>query len=239
MILDFYSGSSVLITAHLVSESQKVDNPMSYQLHNFATRPMLIRDAVEAWCLWIEAQIGCRLAEAVIIETRHNLAQIAVEAALGVERNRAGSSKVTRRLKTFLAAAEVPPALPPLLGYSKSPAQLRFSAMFEPEAEPRQSRVEWQDCPVALRLHTISDPVVALNVFYQPGPNADCETEVRLLVVSRRSVEQAIRLLETLDARDTTPRLTVYRSEPRKIVPVSWNDLVLSPSILSLLKNDF
>jgi hypothetical protein len=160
---------------------------MTYQLHNFATRPTLIRDAVETWGHWIEAQINVSLGDAVIIETRHNLAQIAVEAVLGVEPNRAGSSKVTRRLKTFLATAEAPPVLPPFLGYSKSPARLRFSAMFETEIKPRQSRVEWQDCPVALKLHTITDPIVAQNLFYQPGPNADSETEARLLVVNRRS----------------------------------------------------
>jgi SpoVK/Ycf46/Vps4 family AAA+-type ATPase len=116
---------------------------------------------------------------------------------------------------------------------------LRFSAIFEPEVTPRRSRLEWLDVPVALRLRTIADPVVALNIAYQPGPHADSETETRLLVMSRQSVEQVVRLLETLDARDPTPTLTMYRSESRKIVPVSWDDLVLSPSVLSLLKNDF
>ena len=212
---------------------------MSCQLHNFATRPTLIRSAIEAWRPWIEAKLGVRLDDAVIIETRHNVAQIGVEAVLGVEHNRAGSSKVTRRLKTFLASAEVPPTLPPLLGYSKSPSQLRFSGIFEPDTKPRRSRLEWQDCPVALKFHTISNPVVALNLYYQAGPNADSETEARLLVMSRRSVEQVIRLLETLDARDTTPTLTVHRGQPRNIIPCEWDHLVLDPTVRSLLKNDF
>jgi ATPase family associated with various cellular activities (AAA) len=212
---------------------------MSCQLHDFATRPTLIRGAIEAWRPRIEAKLGASLDDAVIIETRHNLAQIGVEALLGVEQNRVGSSKITRRLKTFLVAAEIPPGLPPFLGYSKSPAQLRYSAMFDGEAQPRRSRVEWQDCPVALKLRTITDPIVALNVFYQPGPNADSETEARPLVMSRRSVEQVIRLLETLDARDTTPTLTVFRGQRRKIIPCDWDELVLAPSVLSLLKNDF
>jgi hypothetical protein len=212
---------------------------MSYLLHNFATRPTLIRDAVEAWCPWIEAKIGCRMTEAVIIETRHNLAQIAVEAVLGVEHNHAGASKVTRRLKSFLSTAEAAPALPPLLGYSKSPTQLRFDAVFGSETKPRLSRVEWQDCPVALRLHTISDQIVVLNVFYQPGPHSDSETEARLLIVTKRSVGQVIRLLETLDARDTTPTLTLYRSGSRKIIPCKWDDLILHESVCSLLKRDF
>lgn len=176
------------------------------------------------------------LGDGVIIEVRHNLAQIGVEAVLGVEHNRAGSSKVTRRLKTFLAAAEVPPTLAPLLRYSKSPAQLRFSAMFEPETKPPRSRLE---CSVALKFHTEPDPVIALNVFCQAGPHADCKTEASFSLVSRRSVQEVIRLLETLDARDTTPMLTVCRSQSRKFVPVSWNDLVLSPSIISLLKKRF
>src|ERR1019366_7847337 len=102
----------------------------------------------------------------------------------GVQHNRAGSSKVTRRLKAFLASSKAPPPLPPLLSYSKSPAQLRFDAVFGSEMNQRRSRVEWQDCPVSMRLNTIPDPVVALNVFYQPGPHADSETEARLLIVT-------------------------------------------------------
>jgi hypothetical protein len=43
---------------------------MSCQLHNFATRPTLIRSAIEAWRPWIEAKLGARLDDAVIIETR-------------------------------------------------------------------------------------------------------------------------------------------------------------------------
>ncbi len=156
---------------------------MGYQLHNFATKSALIRSAVEAWRPWIEAKLGVRIDDAVIIETRRSLAQIGVEAVLGVERSRAGSSKVTRRLSALLAAAEIPPALPPLLGYSKSPSQLGSSAIFAPERTPR-SRVEWQDCPVALSLHSISDPVIVLNLFYQPGPSADSETEARILIAT-------------------------------------------------------
>lgn len=49
------------------------------QLHNFATRPTLIRGAVDAWRPWIEAKIGVCLSEAVIIETSLNLAQIGVK----------------------------------------------------------------------------------------------------------------------------------------------------------------
>ena len=223
----------------LESKQGERDDPMTYQLHNFAVRPTLVRDAVEAWCPWIESQIGCRLADAVILEIKHNVAQVAVEAVLGIEQSRAGSSRVTRRLKAFLATAQIPPALPPVLGYSKSPTQLRFDAVFGSEGKRSASRLEWEDCPVALTLHSIPDPIVALNLYYQPGPDADAETEARLLIVSRRSVMQVIRLLELLDARDTTPTLTVHRSEPRKIIHCDWDDLVLDESVRSLLQKDF
>ncbi|WP_109487985.1 AAA family ATPase [Occallatibacter savannae] len=212
---------------------------MNYQLHNFAVRPTLIRDAVEAWGPWIESQIGCRLSDAVILEIKHNVAQIAVETVLGVEQSRAGASRITRRLKTFLVGAQIPSALPPVLGYSKRPTQLRFDAVFGSDPKPVRSRVEWQDVPVCLSLRSIPDPIVALNLFYQPGPDANAETEARLLIVSRRSLEHVIRLLELLDARDTTPTLTPLRSEPRKIIPCDWEDLVLNESVRSLLQKDF
>ncbi len=46
-------------------------------------------------------------------------------------------------------------------------------------------------------------------------------------------------MLETLDARDATPTLTVYRDQPRKIIPCEWDELVVDPTVRSLLKNDF
>jgi ATP-dependent 26S proteasome regulatory subunit len=48
-----------------------------------------------------------------------------------------------------------------------------------------------------------------------------------------------IRLLETIDARESAPTLTVYRGEPRKILRCTWNDFVLDQSVVSLLKTDF
>lgn len=116
---------------------------------------------------------------------------------------------------------------------------MSYSAIFDGESKAKRSRVEWQDCPVALTLHSVPKPVVVLNLFYQAGPNSDGETETRVLVASRDSVEPVIRLLETLDVRDSTPTLTVYRSEPCRILPCDWDDLVLDPSVVSLLKNDF
>jgi hypothetical protein len=90
------------------------------QLHNFVTRPTVIRGAVEAWRPWIEAKLGVPWPYTVIIETSHNLAQIGVRRVLGVASNQLATTSAARRLETFLVAAETPPALPPLLDICRS-----------------------------------------------------------------------------------------------------------------------
>lgn len=211
----------------------------TFQLHNFATRPALIRGAVEAWCPWIESRIGVRLSDAVIIETSQNLAQIGVKRILAAKADQVATTSAARRLDSFLASAEIPPFMPPLLEFCRSTPQLSFTAIFGGEPNAKRSRVEWQDCPIALTFHSVPKPVVVMNIHYQSGPSSCCESETHALVASRDSFEQVIRLLETIDARESTPTLTVYGGEPRKILRCAWCDLVLDPSVISLLKNDY
>ena len=189
---------------------------MSYQLNNFVTRPTLIRHAIEVWREWLEEKIGAPLADAVIIETRHNFARIAVDAILGANFDRQRPSAFVRRLNIFFAGAELPPGFPPLVGFSRPTPELRYASAFGNSSNPRRYRIEWQDCPVSLRFHTISHPIVALNIQYQPGPNSEAESETRILVASRNCFEQLVRLLrDARDSRDVPDTHGFSRAEPQ------------------------
>jgi hypothetical protein len=87
--------------------------------------------------------------------------------------------------------------------------------------------------------HSVAAPVVALNVFYQAGPGADCESMTSVLIVRKESTKETIRLLETLDCRESLPQLYTHHGRARAIARCDWDDLVLDRSIVSLLKNDF
>jgi len=210
---------------------------MNFKVSNCAPRPALIRRAIEPQRRWIEAQIGISLSEAVLVESRLNLAQIGVEKVLGHMQDPANTSRAIGRLRSFVATAQMPSGMPPLIVFRRGQASRDFlGALIE---TPTSTRVEWQDCPVALTLHTIKSPVVALNVYYFSGPAADHESMTSVLIARRESIDQVMRLIEALDARESQPRLHVHQSQSRLVPHCDWDDLVLDPSIVSLLKNDY
>lgn len=212
---------------------------MEFLVNDFATRSSIVRRAVEARQNWIEEKLGVPLSEAVILETSFNLAQIGVEKILGLSRPSVDEHRATRRLRTFVAETEVPPGVPPMLSYSKSRTARSLAEVLSRSHADKPSRIDWQDCPVAMTLHTVPSPVIVLNVRYQPGPSSDSDCSTTVLVVKRNSLEQLVRLLDTLDRRETMPKLYTHHGPARAIARCEWDDMVLDPAILSLLKDDF
>jgi hypothetical protein len=179
------------------------------------------------------------LSDSVIIETELDFSQLGVEKVLGVQQDGGAASKSVRRLRTFVASAEVPPGSVPLLGYSRAQPDPSLRALLTGNTQHRSSRVEWLDCPIALKLHSIEAPVIALNIHFQSGPTSNSSEMTSVLIVTRACLDHLIRLLETIDRRDSLPKLHMHRGRSRKIAACSWDDLVLDPAIMSLLKNDF
>jgi hypothetical protein len=91
-----------------------------YQMHDFVTRPALLRKAIEARQQWIEQQLGVAIGDAVIFEVRVNLAQIAIEKVLRCSISQDLSSREMRRLRPLVVSAEVPLGFPPLLRFNKA-----------------------------------------------------------------------------------------------------------------------
>jgi hypothetical protein len=212
---------------------------MHRQLHDFVTRPAMLRQAIAVYQAWIEERLGAPIADAAIVETSHNFSQLGVEKILDLKQDQSGAPKSIRRLRSFVGRAEIPPGIPPLLGYSKAQSHESLRALLGATEQYKPSRIEWQDCPLLFQFHTISSPVIAFNIHYQPGPSSDCDLIASVLIAKRDCLEQLIRLLETVDRRETTPKLNMHRGSARRVAPCSWNDLVLNPTIGSLLKNDF
>jgi hypothetical protein len=208
-------------------------------VYSYATRPFQLRNAIGAHREWIEAQLGCSLADVVIVETSVDLAQISIERILGQSEDRADVSRSIRRLRSLVASAEIPPGVPPLIGVSRAAPKVDFFAALQETTRDQRSKLDWQDCPVSMIFHSVAAPVVALNVFYQAGPGADCESMTSVLIVRKECTKETIRLLEALDCRESLPQLYTHHGRARAIARCDWDDLVLDRSIVSLLKNDF
>jgi SpoVK/Ycf46/Vps4 family AAA+-type ATPase len=81
--------------------------------------------------------------------------------------------------------------------------------------------------------------VVALNASYHLGPASDCQCVAHLVIARRDCAAQVVRLMEDLDRQDRRPHLHTLRGRTRSIAHCDWDQLVLDPEVISLLKEDF
>jgi hypothetical protein len=122
---------------------------------------------------------------------------------------------------------------------SKLPSKVNLRAILEGSQTGGHLDLEWQDCPVAIRLHGVAAPVIAVNIYYHAGLSSNHESVENLLITRRECAVEVVRLVEDVDRRDSKPRLHVMGGRPRRIVSCAWNELVLDQRVLSLLRDDF
>jgi hypothetical protein len=218
---------------------------MNIQMHEFMPSPALLRRALELHQHWIEASLGLAFADVVIFEVDIDLAQIGVEKILGFSNRSDATSRAARSLIPLLAAAEIPPGVPPLLELSKRALKSDSSSFFESVTFFDESQsglrfnLEWQDCPVAMRFQRMTSPVIALNAKYHTGPGSDEDSVAHLLITRRECAAEVVALVEDIDRDDSQPRIHVLNGTTRSIQHCDWDQLVLDQSALTLLKDDF
>ncbi|HKO17533.1 MAG TPA: hypothetical protein VJU82_01475, partial [Acidobacteriaceae bacterium] len=211
-------------------------NPHAFE---FATRSALIRQALAAHQPWIEQKLGVPISDAVIFDSIGNLSQVGLDKLLALTDIRETGSREQRRLRPFVAEAEVPPRYPPILRLRHEVAGRRSLAALLDDREERFSGLDWADCPIAFRLHYYNLTIVTLNVPYQSGPQSHGESVARLLVARRDCAAKTVELIKLLYRRSRTPRLCMLNAKSRAIPHVEWDDLVIDTNVTNLLKNDF
>jgi hypothetical protein len=212
--------------------------PMDMLTHEFATRPALIRRAIDQHQVWIEESLGVLLAEAVILKCDISLVDAAIPQLLGNTDFRSNEN-VTRLFMEVVQSVEIPPSNAPLLQVDAVGRSVDLEEVLR-GGESRQSYAfEWDDGPVAFRVRGISSPLIALAVSYHAGPDSICENTAQVLIFRRDAAKQVVKLLARLSKSDGQPKLHTHNSVTQPVSPCGWDQLVLDPSITSLLKDDF
>jgi ATPase family associated with various cellular activities (AAA) len=215
------------------------DQSTSLRMNEFATKPTLLRRALEPHQTWIEATLGVAFSDVVIFEVHLDLTQIGAERILACANCPEESFEAASRLNPLLKSATTPHWFPPLVELSKTSSKLDLLSLLEDAERPGKFQIEWQDCPIAMRLDRINSPVIALNAPYHAGPSSDVAYAAHLLITRRECAAELVAVLEHLDRRDTQPRLHVQGGATREIERCEWSQLVLDPRAVSLLKDDF
>jgi hypothetical protein len=212
-----------------------------YELnHTYATGSIQIRRAMDAHKEWIEERLGLRVSDAAIIETDLSFCEAAIPRLIGYSDSQAPVATAIARLAERLQSVDVSPSSFPIIRLTRERAvdfeRSRFAAQ---SAESAAYSMNSYDGPLLLRVRDLPVPIVSLAVRFHDGPNSSVETEQNIVVMSREGVQPFISLLKTLMASDGKARLQVGQGEARIVTQCGWDQLILDPNIVSLLKDDF
>lgn len=212
-----------------------------HQACEFSTQADLLRRGIAQYREWVEAKLGVPISALVLFETTLNLAQIGLDGMFTESIDREYTHNSVVRLRSLVETVEMPPDCPPFIFLRK---QLQFvdlaSALAgETPEEPTSAALLWNDCPVFIKLRSGESPFIAWNLSYHAGPRSEVEREAYMVIARRIDADLIVRLISDLDARDPLPRLNVLHGTSRTIAPCDWEEMVLDPQVVMLLKNDF
>ena len=199
----------------------------------FSAKSSMIRQFVEGFKPWIEARLGVSMGEMIQLRFEHSISMIAASKLLPGVQISGSEEGFERMFQDRLLRIEFPPDNPPAITMTMVPDQASSFASREKLWQPT-----WLDCPVAIHIQGLANPIVAVNVPYVVG--ARYEGEWREIILVRRDSAQAfLMLVQQASLAMMEPSLHCYHAGVRKVRPTQWEDLVLDSCVVRLLQNDY
>jgi len=218
---------------------------ISSSLHNARSFSLLnsddaIRSAIARHRVWIEQAISSSFEESIFIRLDFDISETAVDHIFGFSERPSQSARQTRmRLK--VESINTPPNCAPLVSFAEpnTEASNHLLGLLSIPPPRRGIALTWRDCPVAVKLEGIPSPVVLLNIAYTATVSSHEEATAHLLITSKIQVHEVLRFLSFLDSADHRPRVYTANGSTRPVARLSWDELILDPTIVNLLKDDF
>lgn len=199
----------------------------------FASWQATVRRYLEQYRSWICAMLGCRMEETVLLELDFRIVQAATSHLLPAVRLRSEDSRTIRELGKLVESIDLPRD-----SYPAFKVHLACEPRVQLSRRRRVLEAEWQDGPVALGLRGFPIPVVAASIpILQAGKGM--EETCDCVILKRTCVPQFLRLVETILKRREGSYVHVYGSGRQQVSRFSWDDLVLSESVVHLIRRDF
>ncbi len=171
--------------------------------------------------------------QAVLFELDFSMVQVAASFLLAGVCLRSDALGATRELQKLLESVELPPD-----GY---PAfQLHVAREQRGRITKRRMvlEAEWQDGPAALWLRGFPGPVVAARVPVV-GASRERDATCECVLVRRECAPRLLQIIQRISARRDSSHLHIFGSGHRRVGRFTWDDLVLSKSVVHLIRKDF
>lgn len=202
-------------------------------LTEFASRENIVRRFWAEYCSWIGSMLGCGIEQTVLLELDFPIVQVAArEMLLGV-RWCNDDSQTIRGLGKLLESVDLPQDCYPAL---------QVHMVRDPRARFARRRTvlqaEWQDGPAALWLRGFPRPVVAASIPITRA-GGDCQETSECVLVNRKDASHLLQIIEKITARRDGSYLHIFGSGHRPVGFFAWDDLILSASVVNLIRKDF
>ena len=186
-----------------------------------------IRDFMARHKEWCEAQLGVPFDQMFQLQLDNSIAAIAASTVVsGAEPDRLGKTWRDYFL-TRLEVIHFGPGLPPAIG-------LRMTS----RGEGPGWTAKWLDTPVFMKFRGLEHGIVVMNVPYVEslqGPQRWRE----VILVRRDAVEAFLAFYRQAEQDTWQPSIRDQNGDVSLVRPCRWDDLVLDPLVVHLLRDDY
>jgi ATPase family associated with various cellular activities (AAA) len=196
-----------------------------------ATEVDWTRSAVERHRPWIESTLGIGLDQAAIVEITNDLPDLAIVDAFPALRHTWADDRSSLRLAAGVTTIE----------YLSKDLLLLRGRIVPRAGSPVTNRqahwdVEWGDMPFAIRTDRMRGALVVLRV---PYFERDTTLWNDFVIFRRDEADIALDLVAAAERRRGGSFLFEGNRDKHAIRPLSWDDLVLDPTITRMIREDF
>jgi hypothetical protein len=199
----------------------------------FASRQDTVRRFLHEFRPWICSKLGCGMEETVLLELDFPMVQVVATHVLTGVRLRHDDSRSVRELRKLLESIELP-------GDSYPSFNVRLGSERRGRLAKRRRvlEAEWQDGPVAVWLRGLDEPVVTVSIpILQAGRGV--EETCDCVILRRECAPRFLELIQRISTRRDSSYVHVFGGGHQKVGRFTWNDLVLSDSVVHLIRKDF
>jgi hypothetical protein len=200
---------------------------------NFAAKSSVIRQFVDEHRNWIEDTLGVGMCETMQLRFECGINSIVAAFALPNGPQSYSTPFFGKVLKERITRIEWPNNITPAMSIETS---------FDAESSTLFKKLlwspNWLDCPVALYVTGLPHPFIFLNVPLIAGCQSSGAWR-EVIIVRKDCVQDCLSLMREVMTLKTGPQLHTLNSGSKSVRFTKWEDLILDPSIVRLLQNDY
>jgi len=192
--------------------------------------------SLQPYAKWIEKMLGAPLSETLTLEIECNPADVVAEDFLQGLPVASATKARNKNWRAFIEGWALPPDVSPRIAMSLQRER-------KPNAAPLPVwELDWQDCPVALRLRGLAHRVISIKipVLFPPSdmPVIGHSPAQHWFIVHREDAAKVL-LLEQQVQSQTERYLETTYSRTRLPAPYDWDSVVLDATVRRMVRSDF